>query len=86
MDQRDYTLLTETDLQRCTTGSVTICPAKIPLYHSSSNVRRELILPVLKYLHAVSQELAAPLPDHNFSTSRVEAGVPLPGTTPGHNT
>ena len=27
VDQRDYTLLTEADLQRCTTGSVTICPA-----------------------------------------------------------
>jgi len=34
VDQRDYTLLTEADLQRCTTSSVTICPAKIPLYHS----------------------------------------------------
>ena len=34
MDQRNYMLLTEADLQRCTTGSVTICPAKIPLYHS----------------------------------------------------
>jgi len=34
VDQRDYTLLTEADLQRCTTGSVTICRAKIPLYHS----------------------------------------------------
>ena len=34
VDQRDYTLLAEADLQRCTTGSVTICPAKVPLYHS----------------------------------------------------
>jgi hypothetical protein len=34
VDQRDYTLLTEADLQRCTTNSVTICPAKVPLYHS----------------------------------------------------
>jgi len=34
VDQRDYTLFTETDLQLCTTSSVTICPAKVPLYHS----------------------------------------------------
>ena len=34
----------------------------------------------------MSQELAAPLPDPNSSTSRVEVGVPLPGTMPGHNT
>jgi hypothetical protein len=34
VDQRDYTLLTEADLQRCTTGSITICPTKVPLYHS----------------------------------------------------
>jgi len=34
VDQRDYTLLTEADLQQCTTSSVTICPAKTPLYHS----------------------------------------------------
>jgi len=34
VDQHDYTLLTEADLQRCTTSSVTICPAKTPLYHS----------------------------------------------------
>jgi hypothetical protein len=33
VDQRDYTLLTEADLQLCTTNSVTICPAKVPLYH-----------------------------------------------------
>jgi hypothetical protein len=34
VDQRDYALLTEADLQLCTTGSVTICPATVPLYHS----------------------------------------------------
>ena len=34
MDQRDYTLLTGADLQRCTTGSVTICSAEVPLYHA----------------------------------------------------
>ena len=34
VDQRDYTLFTEADLQLCTTSSVTICPAKVPLYHS----------------------------------------------------
>jgi len=28
VDQRDYTLFTEADLQLCTTSSVTICPAK----------------------------------------------------------
>jgi hypothetical protein len=28
------------------------------------------------------EELAAPFPDPNSSTSRVEVGVPLPGTTP----
>jgi len=28
VDQRDYTLLTEADLQRCTMSSVTICPAE----------------------------------------------------------
>jgi hypothetical protein len=32
-DQRDYTLLTEADLQLCTTNGVTVCPAKAPLYH-----------------------------------------------------
>jgi len=34
VDQRDFTLLTEADLQRCTTSSVTICPAEVPLYPS----------------------------------------------------
>ena len=34
VDQRDYTLLTEADLQRFTTSSVTICPAEVPLYSS----------------------------------------------------
>jgi hypothetical protein len=34
VDQRDYTLLAKAHLQRCTTGSVTICPAKVPSYHS----------------------------------------------------
>jgi len=34
VEQRDYTLFTEADLQLCTTSSVTICPAKVPLYHS----------------------------------------------------
>jgi len=34
VDQRDFTLLTEADLQKCTTSSVTICPAKVPLYPS----------------------------------------------------
>ena len=34
VDQRDFTLLTEADLQRCTTSSVTICPAEVPLYNS----------------------------------------------------
>jgi len=34
VDLRDFTLLTEADLQRCTTGSVTICPAEVPVYHT----------------------------------------------------
>ena len=34
MDQRDFTLLTEADLQRCTTGSITICSAEVPVYHA----------------------------------------------------
>jgi len=34
VDQRDFTLLTEADLQRRTTSSVTICPAEVPLYHA----------------------------------------------------
>jgi hypothetical protein len=34
VDQCDYTLLTEADFQRCTTSSVTICPAEVPLYNS----------------------------------------------------
>jgi len=34
VDQRDFTLLTEADLQRCTTSSITICPAEVPLYHA----------------------------------------------------
>ena len=34
VDRRDYTLFTEADLQLCTTSSVTLCPAKVPLYHS----------------------------------------------------
>jgi hypothetical protein len=34
VDQRDFTLLTEADLQRCTTSSVTICPAEVSLYHA----------------------------------------------------
>jgi len=34
VEQRDFTLLTEADLQRCTTSSVTICPAEVPLYHA----------------------------------------------------
>ena len=34
MDLRDFTLLTEADLQRCTTGSFTICPAEVPVYHT----------------------------------------------------
>ena len=34
MDQRDYTLLTGADLQRCATGSITVCPAEIPVYHT----------------------------------------------------
>jgi len=34
VDQRDFTILTEADLQRCTTSSVTICPAEVPLYPS----------------------------------------------------
>jgi len=34
VDQRDYTLLTEADLQRYTTGKVTVCSAEIPLYHA----------------------------------------------------
>jgi len=34
VDQRDYTLLAKAHLERCTTGSVTICPAKVPSYHS----------------------------------------------------
>jgi hypothetical protein len=34
VDQRDFTLLTEADLQRCTTSSVTICPAEVVLYHA----------------------------------------------------
>ena len=29
VDQRDFTLLTEADLQRCTTSTVTICPAEV---------------------------------------------------------
>jgi len=29
VDQRDFTLLTEADLQRCTTSSVTTCPAEV---------------------------------------------------------
>jgi hypothetical protein len=32
MDQHDYTLLTEADLQLCTAGSITICPSRVPLY------------------------------------------------------
>ena len=34
VDQGDFPLLTEADLQRCTTSSVTICPAEVPLYPS----------------------------------------------------
>ena len=34
VDQRDFTLLTEEDLQRCTTSSVIICPAEVRLYHA----------------------------------------------------
>jgi len=34
VDQRDFALLTEADLQRCTTSSVTICLAEVPLYHA----------------------------------------------------
>jgi len=34
VDQRDFTLLTEADLQQCTTSSVTICPAEVPFYHA----------------------------------------------------
>jgi len=34
VDLRDFTLLTEADLQRCTTGSVTICPSEVPVYHA----------------------------------------------------
>jgi len=34
VDQRDYTLLTGADLQRCATGSITVCPAEIPVYHT----------------------------------------------------
>jgi len=34
VDQREFTLLTEADLQRCTTCSVTICPAEVHLYHA----------------------------------------------------
>ena len=32
MDQRDYALLTEADLQQFTVGSITICPSRVPLY------------------------------------------------------
>jgi len=38
VDQRDFTLLTEADLQRCTTSSVTICPADVPLPRTATNV------------------------------------------------
>ena len=38
VDQRDYTLLTEADLQLCTTGSVTICPAEVPVYHTTNDL------------------------------------------------
>ena len=34
VDQRDYTLLTEADLQHCAAGSITICPAEAPVYHA----------------------------------------------------
>jgi len=34
VDQRDFKILKEADLQRCTTSSVTICPAEVPLYHA----------------------------------------------------
>jgi hypothetical protein len=34
VDQRDYTLLTEADLQQCTASSVTTCPANVALYHA----------------------------------------------------
>ena len=34
VDQRDYILLTGADLQRCATGSITVCPAEIPVYHT----------------------------------------------------
>jgi hypothetical protein len=32
VDQRDYALLTEADLQQCTAGSITICISRVPLY------------------------------------------------------
>ena len=32
INQRDYALLTEADLQQCTAGSITICPSRAPLY------------------------------------------------------
>jgi hypothetical protein len=34
VDQRGYTLLREReiDIEKCTTGSVTVCPLKVPLY------------------------------------------------------
>jgi hypothetical protein len=48
VDQRDYTLLTEADLQRCTKGSVNMSSKNPVVPPSSSNVRREFILPELK--------------------------------------
>jgi hypothetical protein len=32
--QRDYILLTEADLRRCTEGTVTVCPANMAIYHT----------------------------------------------------
>ena len=50
MDQRDYTLFTEADLQLCITSSVTICPAKpgpggTPASHHTLPPGERLVLP-----------------------------------------
>jgi len=66
VDQRDYTLLTEADLQRCTTSSVTICPAEVPLYNSQLLTCEGSLFLQYEKLPTVPQERAASLPNFDF--------------------
>jgi len=83
VDQRDFTLLTEADLQRCTTSSVTICPAEVPFYHAQLLTCEGSVFPECTKLPTVPQERAAPLPHSDSPAPRVEVGVSFSRPTSG---